>query len=102
MYKVKEMLKDSLRILDLDKENGYYNGGQIIFSENHFNSKVLSNFGDLIILEDIIPDYVKDAEEIKITAGCDKNFITCCNKFNNAINFRGEPLIPKIDFINLV
>ena len=96
------MLKESLRILDLDKENGYYNGGQIIFSENRFNSKVLSNFSDLIILEDIIPDYVKDAEEVKITAGCDKNFITCCNKFNNAINFRGEPLIPKTDFINLV
>ncbi|AEV92286.1 MAG: phage BR0599 family protein [Rickettsia slovaca] len=56
----------------------------------------------MIILEDIIPDYVKDAEEVKITARCDKNFITCCNKFNNAINFRGEPLIPKTDFINLV
>lgn len=25
---------------------------------------------------------------------CDKKFITCCNKFNNAINFRGEPFIP--------
>ncbi|WP_017442909.1 phage BR0599 family protein [Rickettsia gravesii] len=102
------MLKESLRILDLDKENGYYNSGQIIFSENRFNSKILSNFGDLIILEDIIPDYVKDAKEVKITAECDKNFITYCNKFNNAINlplynkFRGEPLIPKTDFINLV
>lgn len=32
------MLKESLRILDLDKENGYYNDGQIIFSENRFNS----------------------------------------------------------------
>ncbi|KJV79629.1 hypothetical protein RMAECT_1361 [Rickettsia rhipicephali str. Ect] len=48
------------------------------YGSNRFNSKVLSNFGDLIILEDIIPDYVKDAEEVKITAGCDKNFITCC------------------------
>ncbi|WP_269473010.1 hypothetical protein [Rickettsia asiatica] len=38
------MLKESLKILDLDKENGYYNSGQIIFGENHFNSKVLSNF----------------------------------------------------------
>jgi len=102
IYKVKEILKESLRILDLDKENGYYNGGQIIFGDNRFSSKILSNFGDLIILEDIIPDYAKDAEEVKITAGCDKNFITCCNKFNNAINFRGEPLIPKKDFINLV
>ncbi len=26
---------------------------------------------------------------------CDKKFITCCNKFNNAINFRGEPFIPE-------
>lgn len=25
---------------------------------------------------------------------CDKRFITCCNKFNNAVNFRGEPFIP--------
>lgn len=27
---------------------------------------------------------------------CDKKFITCCNKFNNAVNFRGEPFIPQI------
>lgn len=27
---------------------------------------------------------------------CDKKFITCCNKFNNAVNFRGEPFIPEI------
>jgi hypothetical protein len=25
---------------------------------------------------------------------CDKTFLMCCNKFNNAINFRGEPFIP--------
>jgi len=92
-YKIKEILKESLRIEGLDKENGYYNGGQIIFGDNHFSSKVLSSFGNLIVLEDIIPDYAKNAEEVKIISGCDKNFITCCNKFNNAINFRGEPLI---------
>lgn len=27
---------------------------------------------------------------------CDKKFITCCNKFNNAVNFSGEPFIPEI------
>jgi hypothetical protein len=26
---------------------------------------------------------------------CDKSFRTCCNKFNNAVNFRGEPFIPE-------
>jgi uncharacterized phage protein (TIGR02218 family) len=29
-----------------------------------------------------------------ITAGCDKSFEACINKFNNALNFRGEPHIP--------
>jgi hypothetical protein len=24
---------------------------------------------------------------------CDKKFITCCNTFNNGVNFRGEPFI---------
>lgn len=100
VYKIKEILKESLRIENLDQENGYYNGGQIIFCDNNFSSKVLSSFGDLVILEDVIPDYAKDAREVKIISGCDKNFITCCNKFNNAINFRGEPLIPDKDFIN--
>lgn len=28
---------------------------------------------------------------------CDKKFITCCNKFNNAVNFRGEPFIPEVN-----
>ena len=27
---------------------------------------------------------------------CDKKFITCCNQFNNAVNFRGEPFIPEL------
>ena len=55
------MRKKNLRILDLDKENSYHNGCQIIFGEEHFSSKVLSNFSDLIILEDIMQDYAKDA-----------------------------------------
>lgn len=102
LYKVKEVLKESIRIIDLDKENGYYNSGKIIFGDNIFSSKIISNFGDLIMLQDIIPNSVRNMEEVKIITGCDKNFITCCNKFNNAINFRGEPLIPNKDFINLV
>lgn len=29
---------------------------------------------------------------------CDKSFTMCCNKYNNAINFRGEPFIPTIGY----
>ncbi len=33
-----------------------------------------------------------------VTAGCDKQFSTCQDKFNNAINFRGFPMMPGNDF----
>jgi uncharacterized phage protein (TIGR02218 family) len=32
-----------------------------------------------------------------IREGCDKNFATCKNKFNNVVNFRGFPHIPGIE-----
>jgi uncharacterized phage protein (TIGR02218 family) len=35
-------------------------------------------------------------DQYEITAGCDKNFSTCTKKFNNAINFRGEPSISSV------
>jgi uncharacterized phage protein (TIGR02218 family) len=34
-----------------------------------------------------------------VTAGCDKRFVTCRDRFANAINFRGFPHIPGNDFI---
>ena len=33
-----------------------------------------------------------------IVAGCDKNFSTCTNKFQNRYNFRGEPYVPGTDY----
>ena len=34
-----------------------------------------------------------------VSAGCDKQFATCRNKFGNGVNFRGCPHIPGNDFI---
>jgi uncharacterized phage protein (TIGR02218 family) len=34
-----------------------------------------------------------------VTAGCDKRFATCRDRFANAVNFRGFPHIPGNDFI---
>lgn len=31
---------------------------------------------------------------------CDKSFTMCCNKFKNAINFRGEPFIPTLGYFS--
>ncbi|MFO1242339.1 MAG: DUF2163 domain-containing protein [Rickettsiales bacterium] len=34
-----------------------------------------------------------------ITQGCDKSFSTCKTRYNNAVNFRGEPHVPGLDRI---
>jgi uncharacterized phage protein (TIGR02218 family) len=33
-------------------------------------------------------------DKYSILAGCDKTFSMCKSKFNNTVNFRGEPYIP--------
>lgn len=40
---------------------------------------------------------IKEGDKFKAIAGCDKSFTACCNKFNNAVNFRGEPYVPGMD-----
>jgi len=34
-----------------------------------------------------------------IVAGCDRNYSTCINRFNNRLNFRGEPMVPGNDYL---
>ena len=37
---------------------------------------------------------IKIGSEIKLSMGCDKHINTCANKFDNVVNFRGEPHVP--------
>jgi len=46
-----------------------------------------------------LPYTIAIGDGFEITAGCDKNFTTCINKFANAINFHGEPDVPGMDAI---
>lgn len=39
-------------------------------------------------------------DTLEITAGCDKQFETCRDRFANAVNFRGFPHIPGNDFVS--
>lgn len=38
-------------------------------------------------------------DTFEITAGCDKHYATCRDKFANAVNFRGFPHMPGNDFV---
>lgn len=38
-------------------------------------------------------------DAFSVSAGCDRNFSTCINKWGNWLNFRGEPYLPGNDYI---
>ncbi len=111
IYEIQEIFGKTFVIVNLDKKNfgkenrhpedGYFNGGDIYIHHSNFHSKIISHTKNLLVVDKVIPDNIKQCKTAQITAGCDKNFITCCNKFNNAVNFRGEPFIPDDKFIKL-
>ena len=101
VYELAEITSKSVIIANIDQENGYYNNGDIIFGEGQFKAKIQSHFKDNIEIDTLIPESIKHFKNVTLITGCDKNFLTCCNKFNNAVNFRGEPLIPNHNFLKV-
>lgn len=57
--------------------------------------------GEEVVLElwQAMPEPLSAGDSFVVTAGCDKRFETCRNRFNNAVNFRGFPHIPGNDFV---
>ena len=46
-----------------------------------------------------MPEPISAGDTFVVTAGCDKRFATCRDRFSNALNFRGFPHIPGNDFV---
>ncbi|HET7848736.1 MAG TPA: DUF2163 domain-containing protein [Pseudolabrys sp.] len=55
--------------------------------------------GVTITLWQAMPEPTAAGDTFTVTAGCDKRFSTCHDKFNNVVNFRGFPFIPGNDFV---
>jgi len=86
----------------LSKPNAYFENGVITFtSGNNKNQKMevkqFSN-GDFVLSIEM-PYIIMVGDSFSVISGCDKSFKSCCNKFSNAINFRGEPHLPGIDIL---
>jgi uncharacterized phage protein (TIGR02218 family) len=82
-----------------NEENFYFNFGEITFISGNntglcFQVKNFKNGEIELNLPSIYKLAVGDT--YAIIAGCDKNFSSCVTKFNNALNFRGEPYISKV------
>lgn len=46
-----------------------------------------------------VGEWVIEGEALVLTAGCDRRFATCAERFGNAASFRGFPHIPGSDFV---
>jgi uncharacterized phage protein (TIGR02218 family) len=55
--------------------------------------------GVLIELWQKAPEPIAPGDAFTVTAGCDKRFATCRDRFANTVNFRGFPAIPGNDFV---
>jgi hypothetical protein len=55
--------------------------------------------GDDVELLFATPFDITTAEVLRLYPGCDNRRTTCINKFDNIINYRGEPFIPGPDFL---
>ncbi len=90
------VFSDSTRV----EEDGYYNWGQITFTsgENAGISREVKEFGKTIITMALpMPFLPSIGDSYILTQGCDKSFHSCVNRYNNALNFRGEPNLPGLD-----
>ncbi|MEO6579993.1 MAG: DUF2163 domain-containing protein [Sphingomicrobium sp.] len=62
-------------------------------------SVVIAVAGNRIELRDTPRAVVAAGDRIELREGCDKRFATCCDRFGNAENFRGEPHLPGNDLL---
>jgi uncharacterized phage protein (TIGR02218 family) len=54
---------------------------------------------DILTFAGPVGDWVAEGDGLVVTAGCDRRFATCRDRFANAANFRGFPHIPGTDFV---
>jgi uncharacterized phage protein (TIGR02218 family) len=77
--------------------DGYFVQGLITFTSGKNRGKkytVVEFFENKISVDFLIIAKFFVGDEYIITAGCDKSVNCCIAKFNNVLNFRGEPYIP--------
>jgi uncharacterized phage protein (TIGR02218 family) len=82
--------KNKIVIYKSNKPDGYFNDGKLILS-NGMSYDVVSSTQEEIIIDGEAEGIIDS--EIILYPSCDKKFSTCKRKFDNAINFRGEPFI---------
>ena len=88
-----------------DFGDGWFTGGKLTFTSGDnagLSVEVKSHRktdGVTLVLWQAMPQPIAPDDAFAVTAGCDKRFSTCHDRFNNVVNFRGFPHIPGNDFV---
>jgi uncharacterized phage protein (TIGR02218 family) len=89
-----------------DFDDGWFTAGKITFTSGandglavEVKTHRVDAGGVLIELWQQMPEPIAAADTFVVTAGCDKRFATCRDRFDNTVNFRGFPHIPGNDFV---
>lgn len=79
---------------------GYFSAGEVVWltganAGRRMEIKEFFNKQFTLVLP--MPNAIAVGDTFTAIAGCDKTIGTCAIKFNNAVNFRGEPYVPGMD-----
>lgn len=81
---------------------GYFAYGTVKFTSgaNAGYTLQVGKFAPGVVTLDLPPPHpLNVGDTYTIVAGCDRQFGTCKNRFNNVVHFRGEPYVPGMDTI---
>ncbi|QUN28702.1 DUF2163 domain-containing protein [Cupriavidus sp. KK10] len=81
---------------------GYFAYGKVTFTSGDnagYSAEVKAFAPGFVTVALPFPFPVEPGDTYTISAGCDRTFGTCKNRFNNVVNFRGEPYVPGLDTI---
>lgn len=92
---------------DLDSfADGWFSAGRLRFTSGANAGLAIEVKGHLVRADGVaielwqaMPEPLAAGDAFTVTAGCDKLFATCRERFSNGLNFRGFPHIPGNDFI---
>lgn len=63
------------------------------------SAAIAGSSGAIIELREPPPFAPSAGAMVELSEGCDRRFATCCTRFANALNFRGEPHLPGNDLL---
>jgi uncharacterized phage protein (TIGR02218 family) len=81
-----------------DKDRDYFRYGFVTFTEGKnvsISIEVKQSYLGNIVLNVPPPSAMGVGDQFTLVTGCDKKFSSCIEKFGNAVNFRGEPNLPR-------